>query len=251
VRALVLHHDATSTLGLLADLLAERGVDVHEHAICTEVGSPVATGPLPSLDGAASGGDDIDGGGLDVDGAPFDAVVALGSRWSVYDRASIDGWIGDELRLLRTAHDRGIGVLGICFGGQALAAALGGTVTPATSPEIGWHRVESDRPEIADGPWFQWHLDVFTTPPGALELARSPAGPQAFRLGRSVGLQFHPELDVDLLERWIDEDRDQLLDAGVDPDRLLADSAAAVEDARPRTARLLDWFLDDVRRSPR
>jgi GMP synthase-like glutamine amidotransferase len=233
VRVLVLHHDATSTLGLLADLLAERRVDVHEHFICTEVGNPRAGGPLPALDAG-------DGDGA----ADFDAVVALGSRWSVYDHASIGGWIDDELRLLRTAHDRGIGVLGICFGGQALAAALGGTVSAASTPEIGWHRVDTGRPEIAAGPWFQWHLDVFTTPPGATELARSPAGPQAFRLDRSVGVQFHPELDVDLLERCIDEDREQLVDADVDPDRLLADSATAVEDARPGTARLLDWFLD-------
>jgi GMP synthase-like glutamine amidotransferase len=230
-RALVIHHDAGSTLGLLGDLLAERDVGVREHLVCGEAGSPLATGPLPGLDGA-------------------DLVVALGSRWSVYDEASIGGWIGDELALLRTAHEAGVGVLGICFGGQALAAALGGTVRPGPSPDIGWSTIDSDVAAIAEGPWFQWHLDVFTVPPGADELARSASGPQAFRRGRSLGLQFHPELDPELLARWTLADRQELVDAGIDPDRLAAETVGRSQLARPHTAALLDWYLDEVLPSP-
>jgi GMP synthase-like glutamine amidotransferase len=227
VRALVLHHDASSTTGLLGSLLDERGIDVHEHFTCTEIGRPEAAGPLPDLDGV-------------------DLVIALGSRWSVYDTDRIGGWITDELALLRRAHDTGVGVLGICFGGQALAAALGGTVEPGASAEIGWSTIDSDQPEIAAGPWFQWHFDVFTTPPGATGLARSAAGPQAVRLGRSLALQFHPELDPPLLDRWLAEDRDQLVEAGVDPDRLVAETPVRSAEARPRTAALLDWYLAHV-----
>ena len=222
MRALVLHPDANSTTGLLGGLLDERGVEVHEHVIC-----PVAASPLPELDGV-------------------DVVVALGSRGSVYDVETIGSWITDELDLLRRAHAAGVGVLGICFGGQALSAALGGRVLPGPVADIGWSIIDSDQPEIAAGPWFQWHFDVFTTPPGTTELARSITGPQAFRLGRSLGLQFHPELDSGLLELWMVEDRDQLVDAGVDPERLLADTERLSVEARPRTAALLDWYLTEV-----
>ncbi len=229
MRALVLHHDAASTTGLLGDLLADRGVEVHEHWICEQPASPVPAGPLPALDDVAA-----------------DLVVALGSRWSVYDDETIGAWIHDELDLLRDAHRRDLPVLGICFGGQALAAALGGEVAPGRVPDIGWSTVESDHPDIGAGPWFQWHFDVFTTPPGATELARSSTGPQAFVSGRSLGLQFHPELDVPLLELWIGEDHDQLVDAGVDPGGLLRETAGAAARAHPNTARLLDWFLAGV-----
>ncbi|WP_267883791.1 glutamine amidotransferase-related protein [Streptomyces sp. NRRL S-646] len=47
-------------------------------------------------------------------------------------------WIGGELALLRKAHRFGIPVLGVCFGAQALTAALGGSVEPSPRPEIGW-----------------------------------------------------------------------------------------------------------------
>jgi len=97
-----------------------------------------------------------------------------------------------------------IPILGVCFGAQALAAALGGTVSRAPRPEIGWHYVETDASWISRGPWFQWHSDRFTVPDGATELARSALAPQAFRHGRSLGVQFHPEVDGDIVSDWLD-----------------------------------------------
>jgi GMP synthase-like glutamine amidotransferase len=70
-------------------------------------------------------------------------------------------------------------------------------------PEIGGYDVTTDRPDvIASGPWLQWHYDVVTVPPGAEELARSAVGPQAWRLGRSLAVQFHPEATESMLARW-------------------------------------------------
>ena len=226
-RALVLHHDANSTAGIVGAALVGRGIELVEHFICTELDSPVAAGPLPGLDG-------------------IDLVVALGSRWSVYDTDSIGGWIDDELELLRRADAAAVPTLGICFGGQVLAAAHGGAVKPATLPEVGWHAVSTDEPAIGSGPWFQWHFDVFESPPGSATLATSPSGPQAFRLRRNLGLQFHPELDRELLELWMVNDREQIRASGIDPDELLAETDRQVGSARPRTARLVDWFLDEV-----
>ena len=65
------------------------------------------------------------------DPAAFDVIVPLGAIWSAYDHDRIGSWLAPELDMLRTAHERGIPVLGICFGGQALAAALGGKVEAA------------------------------------------------------------------------------------------------------------------------
>ena len=106
-----------------------------------------------------------------------DVVVSLGSDSSVH--SSSDPWIARELAFLRAAHDARVPVFGICFGAQALASALGGTVSraPALSPQ--WTIVRSPEPElIPPGPWFRWHEDVFTIPPGARDLG-SEAGVRA------------------------------------------------------------------------
>ena len=43
-------------------------------------------------------------------------------------------------------------------------------------PEIGWHQVGTDAPDLVPGgPWFQWHFDRFDVPPGGVELARNAA----------------------------------------------------------------------------
>ena len=66
----------------------------------------------------------------------------------------------------------------------------------------------------APGPWFSFHDDVFTVPEGAVELARSPLCPQAFRAGRSLGVQFHPEFTPAMLPGWLDERETQLKERG-------------------------------------
>jgi GMP synthase-like glutamine amidotransferase len=141
-----------------------------------------------------------------LDGArvhrPHDAVVSLGSEQSV--AGELEPWLERELELLRTAHQRRVPVLGICFGGQALARALGGTVAPAGALTVDWRRCETLQPELVPaGPWLRWHEDVFTLPPGAQLLARAGGVPLAFALDRSVGLQFHPEADGEIVEGWV------------------------------------------------
>ncbi len=226
-RALVIHHDANSTMGLLRASLGIHDIEIVEHTICPELDSPISDGPLPILD--------------DVD-----LVVLMGSRWSVYDHQSIGGWIADELQLIREAHRGALPILGLCFGAQAAAAALGGTVAPMLEPEIGWYEIESDVAGIAAGPWFEWHFDGFSVPAGATELARSSAGPQAFRIGNTLATQFHPELDPELLELWMLNDREQLSAAGVDPDVLLADTRAHHSAAAQRCDALVTWFLAET-----
>jgi GMP synthase-like glutamine amidotransferase len=160
------------------------------------------------------------------------AVVALGSDRSVH--ASKDPWIAEQIAFLRATHDAGVPVVGICFGGQALAAALGATVSRAPETEIGWVDVQGE--EGFDGRWFTWHEDVFDLPPGATELARADSGLQAFAAGPSVGLQFHPEVTPAIVADWLDG----APGAVAHPEPLRAEAAQTTAAARERAFALMD-----------
>ncbi|WP_128374685.1 type 1 glutamine amidotransferase [Streptomyces cavernae] len=231
LRALVVRHDHASLSGPVGGRLTRLGYVLDEVTVV-----PADRHRAPAVDFVFP------------DPAGYDLLVLLGAPWSVYDRNAVAPWIDGELHLLRTAHASGTPVLGICFGAQALATALGGRVERAPRPEIGWTTVESEAPElVAAGPWFQWHFDRFVTPPGAVELAHSAVGPQAFRSGRALGVQFHPEITEATLRMWFDlGGRRQAAEHGVDPDRLLADTTALRNESRQRAHDLVDAFLAQV-----
>lgn len=178
----------------------------------------------------------------------YDLIVPLGSIFSVYDTDTIGNWIENELAFLTEAHRQDIPMLGICFGGQALAAALDGQVEKAPTPEIGWSSIESDHPDVlATGPWMQWHYDRFVVPPDATELARSDAGPQAFAVGRTLGVQFHPEVTAEIVNSWLDgAPAEELEKPGIDVGLIRAESNRLAPLAKARTERLVDWFMDDI-----
>lgn len=183
----------------------------------------------------------------------FDLVVAMGSGWSTYwDHVSEP--VQAEQALMRDAMARGIPILGVCFGGQQLANALGGTVTKAQSTEIGWFSVEK-LPETAhlapetlfQGPWMQWHYDSFTVPSGATALAQSPAGPQAIVCGRALGLQFHPEATETIVRMWAsDEGVEELTSQGIDREELFRITRENQMDSERRCDELIDWFLSEI-----
>ena len=162
-------------------------------------------------------------------------------------------WVGDEMQLMRDAAAGGTALLGVCFGGQLLAQTFGGTVSRSQSPEIGWYDVASDRPDIVPGgPWFQWHFDRWTLPPGATEIARTASTSQAFVLGKAMALQFHPEVDADLLKLWLAADRDDdVLTAGLTHDELLTRTAELAVDTGSRIRGLVHGFLRYVEGQPR
>ena len=184
MRALFIQHDPASQPGLVGAALEARGFELELLPIGRSVHDGTYDGPYPSA-------------------REFDLLVPLGAIWSLNDRRTVGTWIDRELDLLREADRDGVPVLGICFGGQALAAAHGGEVRTAAAAEIGFTAVDSDAPDLVPpGPWMQWHHDVFTVPPDATELARNAVGPQAFRLRRNLGLQFHPEVDGTIVSHW-------------------------------------------------
>jgi GMP synthase-like glutamine amidotransferase len=136
-------------------------------------------------------------------------------------------------------------VLGLCFGGQALAAVLGAPVTPAERPELGWCEIESDDPSLVPpGPWLEWHFERFGVPPGATEIARSASGPQAFRHGRHVGVQFHPESTVEIVAEWVELDAARLPGLGIADGMTLIASTPERREAAARDAfAFFDGFL--------
>jgi len=220
--ALVIANRGDDDPGLVGEHLATR--DYHLSTLTREAGEPW---PAP---------DDTD------------LVVVLGSEWSVY-WDSVQAQVERECSFVAAAVEADVPVLGICFGAQLVAAALGGTVTPADHLELGWLDIEPladvllNDVTIEPGPWFQWHGDTFTLPPDAQLLARSDAGPQAFRLGSALALQFHPEVTPGIVSRWAASDPGPLEQAGLDAATIVARTASEQARVRAATARLVDRFL--------
>jgi GMP synthase - Glutamine amidotransferase domain len=171
-------------------------------------------------------------------------IVVLGSTSSVYDEGEARAWIGEE-HLAAPGDAAGVPVLGICFGGQLLAAAFGGTVEHAGRQEIGWVTIDSaDHELIPPGPWLEFHHDRCLPPAQASVLAQNALGVQAFRLGRHLGVQFHPEVDGEQFKLWLDSGAGkEISETGQDPDRLLAQTIAEEPAARARAGRLVATAL--------
>ena len=233
MRALFVQHDHVSPTGPVANRLRERGFEVDEILVVDQenFASPNVQFVFPDL-------------------ADYDLIVPMGAPWGAWDDACIGNWLLPEIAWVREALDRDIPVLGICFGGQLMSRALGGTVSKAPKPEIGWTAIHTDDPElVAAGPWFQFHYDRWTVPEGATEIARNSVASQAFTIGRSLALQFHPELTASTLEGWLEEGgTPQVIADGQDPEALLAHTRAEEPIAVQRTIALVDAFIDQVAR---
>jgi GMP synthase-like glutamine amidotransferase len=230
-RALVVMHDHASSSGYVGERLRQRGFELEEVLVVPE--------------------ERFHDPGVDVDfadPADYDLLVLTGAPWSVYDHERIGSWLTSEVAWLAEAVAADVPVLGICFGAQALATALGGETVRADRPEVGWVDVESDQPALVPrGPWMQWHYDRFVVPPGATELARNEVCPQAYRYERSLGVQFHPEVTADGVGVWLDHGgAEKARELGIDPDDLSRECAMRAVEARRRAHQLVDGFLSDV-----
>lgn len=183
-------------------------------------------------------------GEIALDGV--DLLVMLGSDWSVYWE-KVSNHVERESAAVRAASSSDTPVLGICYGGQLMSHALGGSTERADVAEIGWFDIDSDDHDLAPpGPWFEYHVDKFTPPVGAEVFASTAAGPQAYRLGRMLALQFHPEVSPDIIRRWGTDATADAEEHGVDLEQLFRQSDQLADQNRTRCHALVDAFLDKV-----
>ena len=231
MKALFVQHDHVSPIGPLGDRFRQHGFDVEELLVVPEASfhSPNIDFDFPDL-------------------ANFDVIVPMGAPWGAWDDACIGNWLEPEIEWIRAAVSTGKPVLGVCFGGQLIARAMGGSVAPAPQCEIGWKDIWSSRQDlISNGPWFQFHYDRWQLPPNSIEIARNPIASQAFLIENSMAIQFHPEITPDSLIGWLDWGGDKkVIEDGQDPEIMKAQTRAYEQEAQERTYQLVDAFLSQV-----
>lgn len=189
---------------------------------------------------------DVINGELPTDPAECDAWVATGSQFSVNDH---EQWIRDLEDFVRRIPEAGSAYVGICFGHQMLAKALGGTVEKS---ERGWG-VGVHRVEVADGVGLgseyrviSSHQDqIVTPPPGAEILGWSEHCPVSMLAvgDRIVGIQGHPEFVPDYSEALMHHRRGTVI-----PEETVDAGLASLVD-EPDGERLRAWILDFLRKA--
>lgn len=189
-----------------------------------------------------------------------DGLLVLGGDMGAYDDERAP-WLPATRRLLARAVADGVPTLGLCLGGQLLAAACGGAVAKGGAGlEVGVRPLTLTRHAQADvllGGFasalesLQWHADeIAVLPPGAVRLATGVPYPnQAFRLGRSAwGVQFHPEATVPDVAAWAEADAALLAGHGIAPESVVAGFDAASPRLTAMWRPLAERFAALVRR---
>ena len=149
-------------------------------------------------------------------------VIVMGGRMGVAQCDEL-AWLAAErdwiARLLALDHP----MLGVCLGAQLIASCLGGRVTscPQRTAECGYY--PTNTPDLP--PWvYHWHQDgiAFPDPVERLQCLgvsgwRQGSTSQAFVRARAMGVQFHPEVDENLIRCWLDHNRSDLSWPGARP----------------------------------
>lgn len=177
------------------------------------------------------------------------ALIVLGGAMGAHDDVR-HPFLADLKQLIRDLVVAGKPYLGICLGGQLLAAALGAQVVANRWEELGTLHVQLTAAGRSDLLFqgipekfttFQWHHDSFDLPDGAVLLASSSACPhQAFRVGANAwGLQFHPEVTEPIIRSWAAWDRETARLA----DRMVADFSAHQAVCRQTVQAIINNFV--------
>jgi GMP synthase-like glutamine amidotransferase len=173
--AVIANPRIAADLGFLGEWLEDRGIGVHRLIR-----------------------DDV----LPIDAADdADVLIVMGSIWTLADGHRTDEYanaIDAEVDLVQRWVRDDRPMLGICFGGQVLSTALGGTVTRMPQRMIAWQTPASEHAALR-APWALWHEDRFSIPERARPLAMAPHAPMGIATHRAWGVQFHPEFTADII----------------------------------------------------
>ena len=145
----------------------------------------------------------------------FSLVVILGAPESANDDFP---YLMEEQELIKNSVNDDIPVLGICLGSQLIAKTFGAKVYKGPTKEIGFYHdlMFSNDSKLFGGfknPFtvFHWHGDTFDLPTGATRLALSENYPnQAFQYKSAIGLQFHLEVNEQMVNLWLDKTEEKL-----------------------------------------
>ena len=145
----------------------------------------------------------------------FSLVVILGAPESANDDFP---YLIEEQQLIKTSVNDDIPVLGICLGSQLIAKTFGAKVYSGPKKEIGFYndlKISNDSTFFSgfQNPFtvFHWHGDTFDLPQGALRLASSEHYlNQAFQYKSAIGLQFHLEVNEEMVNLWLDNTKEKL-----------------------------------------
>lgn len=142
-------------------------------------------------------------------------VIILGAPESANDNLP---YLIQEQTLIKKSVEKNIPVLGICLGSQLIAKTFGGKVFGGHKKEIGFYHdlVFDENHSLFTGfknPFtvFHWHGDTFDLPEGSTRLVSSQDYPnQAFQFQSAVGLQFHLEVNEEMIKLWLDKSEEKL-----------------------------------------
>ena len=145
----------------------------------------------------------------------FSLVVILGAPESANDDLP---YLLAEQQLIKDCVEKNTPVLGICLGSQLIAKTFGAKIYHGPKKEIGFYndlKISNDSTLFSGfkNPFtvFHWHADTFDLPENAIRLVSSEHYPnQAFQYKSAVGLQFHLEVNEDMVNLWLDNTEEKL-----------------------------------------
>lgn len=131
-----------------------------------------------------------------------DVLFALGSPNSVATGFCLEP-ARSEIDLVSDWVSSGRAYVGVCFGAQVLACALGGSVhrMDVTYRAYGEMVLSNEAPDACAGSWAVWHEDAIRAPSQAQVLARLPHADTIFRVGNAWGIQPHIEFTSGIVQR--------------------------------------------------
>lgn len=183
-----------------------------------------------------------------------DVLIVLGGSPGAYQTDAYP-FLSDVIKILEKRLRADKPVFGICLGAQLMARALGADVYAGEKGlELGWKRLQLTEEgrhspmkhfDGAIAPIFSWHGDTFDLPEGATLLASTEQYKhQAYAYGKSIAVQFHPEVNEKAVHEWLVRSAASIKSGLIDPVPLREDTARHAKTMEHQTEKFLkDWIV--------